>query len=265
MAAYHDSVWGRCALPAGSGRLLFKQLIMQTFQSGLSWTTILKKEPGFEARFARWDYAAVARWGEADIAAAMADAGIVRNQLKIRAAVANAAAAAVLDTAAPGGFEAFVWRTGGLLPEAERLLQHSSRSGDSYMRTSNRLDFVTADAVHPTVGVTAASQAFKDAGFRFLGPTTMLSFLQATGLVNHHKPDWDAYAPAEAAYAAGRARFAHGGGGSGGGAGAGEGIGGGAKKAARAREPEAPEAAAPHTVKGKRARLEGKRGQNGAL
>jgi len=245
MAAYHDGVWGRCALPAGgSGRLLYKQLIMQTFQSGLSWTTILKKEPGFEARFARWDYSAVARWGEADVAAAMADAGIVRNQLKIRAAVANAAAAAALDAAAPGGFEAFVWRTGGLLPEAERLLQHASRSGDSYMRTSSRLDFVTADAVHPTAGVTAASQAFKDAGFRFLGPTTMLSFLQATGLVNHHKPDCGAFAPAEAAYAAGRARFSGGGGGAVGGGGGG---GGGAKKAARAREPEGSEGAAEAT------------------
>jgi DNA-3-methyladenine glycosylase I len=205
MAAYHDSEWGR-ALPPGRGRALFRQLLLQTNQSGLSWAIILKKEPGFAARYAQYDYTAVAKWGEEDIAAALADAGIVRNGLKIRAAVANAIAATALDAAAPRGFEAFCWRTLAL-PSAERLLQHASRS-DSYMRGTDRTDFVTADGTHPTVGVARAVRDFKAAGFRFLGPATMLSFMQAAGFVNHHKPDCSAFAHAEASYAAAAAAAA---------------------------------------------------------
>ena len=219
-AVYHDAEWGR-ALPPGSGRALFKQLLLQTNQSGLSWAIVLKKEPGFAARFAQYDYAAVAKWREADVAAALADAGIVRNELKVRAAVANAAAAAALDAAAPRGFEAFCWRTLGALPPAERLLQHASRSG-SYMRATERADFETADGAHPTVGVARAVREFKAAGFKFLGPATMLSFMQAAGFVNHHKPDCAAFAAAEATYAAASAAVAAGGaGGAGAGAGAG--------------------------------------------
>lgn len=198
-AAYHDAVWGR-ALPPGSGRNLFKQLIMQTFQSGLSWSTILAKEPGFQARFEQWDYTKVAQWTEAHVTEALADDGIVRNGAKVRAAVANAIAAATLDQHAAGGFEAFCWASCGRLPPAERLLQHESRSG-SYMRASERVDFETADGVHPTPGIMAAVAAFKGAGFRFLGPATMLSFMQAAGFVNHHKPDCAMFAAAEAAYA----------------------------------------------------------------
>ena len=212
-SAYHDAVWG-LAPPRGSGRLLFKQLVLQTFQSGLSWNTILQKSAGFEARFAQWDYAAVAQWGEADVAAALADPAIVRNGAKVRAAVTNAAAAAALDAAAPGGFEAFLWATCGALPPAERLLQHASRSG-SYMRGTERTDFTTADGAHPTVGVMRVVRALKDAGFVFVGPATTLSFLQAAGFVNHHKPDCAAFAGAEAAFAA-----ASGGASSGAGAGA---------------------------------------------
>ena len=199
-AAYHDAIWGR-ALPPGSGRSLFKQLIMQTFQSGLSWSTILAKEPGFRARFEQWDYTKVARWTEAQIAEALADDGIVRNGAKVRAAVANAVAAVKLDQHADGGFEAFCWASCGRLSPAERLLQHESRSG-SYMRASERVDFETADGVHPTPGIMAAVAAFKGAGFRFLGPATMLSFMQAAGFVNHHKPDCAMFAASEAAYAA---------------------------------------------------------------
>jgi DNA-3-methyladenine glycosylase I len=230
MAAYHDAEWGR-ALPPGSGRALFRQLLLQTNQSGLSWAIILKKEPGFAARYAQYDYTAIAKWGEADIAAALADEGIVRNGLKVRAAVANAIAATALDAAEPRGFEAFCWRTLAL-PPAERLLQHASRS-DSYMRGTDRTDFDTADGTHPTVGVARAVRDFKAAGFRFLGPATMLSFMQAAGFVNHHKPDCAAFAHAEASYAAAAAAAAAAAGavaqaGAGAGAGAGASVGAGA-------------------------------------
>lgn len=166
----------------------------------LPCSIILGKEAGFEARFEQWDYAKVARWTDADVAAALADTGIVRNAAKVRAAVANAAAALALDAAVPGGFEAFCWATCGRLPDAERLLQHGSRSG-SHMRASERTDFETADGVHPTPGIAAAVAAFKARGFRFLGPATMLSFAQAAGFVNHHKPDCAVFAEAEAAHA----------------------------------------------------------------
>lgn len=197
---YHDEEWGR-ALAPGSSRLLYKQLVLQSFQAGLSWSCIHAKAPSFSTRFEAWDYSRVARWGAGDVAAALADAGIVRNGAKVRAAVTNAAAAARLDAAAPGGFEAFVWRVCGGLPPAERTLQLASRSG-THMRATQRVDFAAADGVHPTVGVVAAVAAFKAEGFTFLGPTAMLSFIQAAGFANHHAPDCDAHAPAEAAYAA---------------------------------------------------------------
>lgn len=200
MAHYHDGTWGRTPAP-GDAKNLYKQLVLQTFQAGLSWQIILNKEAAFTARFERWDYTRVARWTEDDIAAALRDAGIVRNGAKVRAAVTNAKLAVELDHARPGGFERFCWRTCGCLPTAERLLQHGSRSaGGSYMRSSERTDYDTADGVHPTVGVTAAMAAFKKAGFKFMGPAATLSFVQAAGYVNHHKPDCGAFAAAEQAY-----------------------------------------------------------------
>ena len=196
MLAYHDAEWGRATLDS---RALFRQLILQTFQCGLSWSTILNKAATFEARFARYDYAAVAQWGEEDIAAALADPGIVRNAAKVRAAVGNARAACALDAASPSGFAAFCWRHCFQLPREERLVQQGSRSG-SHMRASERADFSAADGVHPTLGVQAATRAFRAAGFKFLGPCAMLSFMQAVGAVNHHAPDCAAFEGSEAAH-----------------------------------------------------------------
>ena len=203
--SYHDSVWGHSHLP-GSGQLLYKQLILQTFQSGLSWSTILAKESGFFERFEQWDYSKVAKWKDTDISNALADPSIVRNSAKVRAAVANAVAATTLDKKTPFGFEKFCWANCGGFPDTERLLQHESRSG-SHMRGTERVDFASADGVHPTPGVMKAVQAFKEAGFQFIGPATMLSFLQASGFVNHHKPDCSSFTAAETSYAAGLAAF----------------------------------------------------------
>ena len=203
---YHDCVWGH-AKPRGSGRLLFREIVLQTFQAGLTWAMIYKKLANFEARFERWDYARVGRWGEKEVAAAMGDAGIVRNEKKIRAAVNNARLATQLDAAAPGGFEAFCWRVCGRLPPAERLLHVASRSG-SHMHADARDDYEVADGVHPTVGVAECVKAFKTQGFKFLGPAAMLSFMQAAGFVNHHQPDCSAFLPAEKRFAAAAAEMA---------------------------------------------------------
>ena len=206
-AVYHDREFGR-AHPRGSGKILFKQLVLQTMQAGLSWHIVLAKQNGFQARFEEWEYRRVAHWGPREIEAALADPGIVRNGAKVRATVANARVATRLDDVSPGGFEAFLWQICGHLPAAERLLQHGSRTeGGSYMRASFREDFTTADGVHVTPGVAMIARRLKTAGFQFLGPATTLSFLQAAGFVNHHKPDCVAYAPAEAAYEAAVAAF----------------------------------------------------------
>lgn len=205
LSGYHDREWGR-ALPPGSGKLYFKQIVLQTFQAGISWAIIHKKAPAFETRFEGWDYTHVARWGPTEIAAALADAGIVRNGAKVRAAVSNAAVAARLDASTPGGFEAFLWDTCGSLPPTERLLQHGSRTeGGSWMRASTKEDFLTADGVHITSGVAGVVRALKSAGFQFMGPAVTLSFLQAAGFVNHHKPDCSMWAACEAAYESSRA------------------------------------------------------------
>jgi len=242
---YHDGTWGRALAGPSAGRLLYKQLVLQTFQAGLSWAIVLKKEPGFAARFAGYDYARVAAWTDADVAAAVADAGVIRNEKKIRAAVTNARIAAALDArGAPGGFVGFCWAAAGRLPAAERLLQHGSRSG-SWMRGDARTDYATADGVHPTAGVMRVAAELKRAGFAFLGPAATLSWLQATGFVNHHKPDCAAFAGCEAAFAAGAAAHAAG---AAGGAGVGAAGGGGAVAArvpaAAARKRAAPEGAA---------------------
>lgn len=197
LVTQHDMSWGNTNLDS---RHLFKILCLEVFQCGLTWSMIIKKLKGFEERFHLFDYRQIATWGEEQVAEAMADAGIVRNMSKIRATIGNAQAAVALDERETDGFKKFFWRTCCLLPDKERLLQTSSRSG-TYMRSSTRVDYEEADGVHPTVGVAVAAKEFKRAGFKFLGPCTMLSFMQEVGAVNHHSPDCDAFERAEAAYA----------------------------------------------------------------
>ena len=196
MVHYHDTEWGRATIDS---RSLFRQLILQTFQCGLSWSTILTKFATFEKRFVNYDYQIISKWTENDILAALSDPGIIRNRAKILAAVNNAQIACELDAASPSGFAAFCYRHCFCLPHVERLLQLGSRSG-SHMRNGERTDFLEADGVHPTVGIQAACKAFRIAGFKFLGPCAMLSFMQAIGAVNHHAPDCAAFLPSEVAY-----------------------------------------------------------------
>jgi len=160
--AYHDEEWGR---PVVDDDALFERLCLEGFQSGLSWLTILRKRPAFRDAFAGFSIDAVARFGARDVRRLMADAGIVRNRLKIEATIANAKAAAALR-ADGGSLSALVW---GAAPAGRQ-------------RAPRTLDDVPAT----TPESTALSRELKRRGFRFVGPTTVYAAMQACGVVNDH-------------------------------------------------------------------------------
>jgi DNA-3-methyladenine glycosylase I len=143
---------------------LFERLTLEAFQSGLSWLTILRKRTAFRAAFAAFDVAAVAAFGDADRERLLADAGIVRNRLKIDAAMANARAALpVIEE--HGSLAAFFWRFRPEMHEAPR----------------SRADYVSASPESA-----ALAKELKKCGFRFVGPTTAYSLMQAGGIINDH-------------------------------------------------------------------------------
>jgi DNA-3-methyladenine glycosylase I len=159
--AYHDAEWGRPLLTDDG---LFERLTLEAFQSGLSWLTILRKRPAFRAAFADFRVEAVAAFDDSDLDRLMSDAGIVRNRLKIEAALANARAAlpVIVDH---GSLAAFFWR---FRPEAHASPRlRSDWAGQS--RESKAL-----------------AGELKKRGFRFVGPTTAYSLMQAAGIVNDH-------------------------------------------------------------------------------
>ena len=156
---YHDQEWGR---PVRDDSGIYERLVLEDFQSGLSWLTILRKRPAFRAAFAGFDMAAVAAFDAGDRARLLADAGIVRNRAKIDAAIANARAALEL----PSGLGALVWSfapTKGGPPPA-----------------------TVADIPATTPESAAMARQLKRSGFRFIGPTTAYALMQACGLVDDH-------------------------------------------------------------------------------
>jgi DNA-3-methyladenine glycosylase I len=155
--AYHDEEWGR---PIRDDRGLYERMTLEAFQSGLAWITILRKRENFRAAFAGFDPAVVASFGEQDVARLMADVGIVRNRLKIEAAIANARAS--LDVS----LGELIW---SFAPEP--------RPHRPQMR---------ADVPAVTPESTALAKALKKHGFRFVGPTTAYALMQACGLVDDH-------------------------------------------------------------------------------
>ncbi|MGE0767219.1 MAG: DNA-3-methyladenine glycosylase I [Hyphomicrobiaceae bacterium] len=162
---YHDEEWG---VPHADDRLLFEKLVLEGFQSGLSWLTILRKRPAFRKAFANFDATRIARFGEADKARLMADAGIVRNRLKIDATIDNARAYLKLRERTTLG--AFLW---GFLDG--RPIIHDRR--------------LMGDVPAETDLSRAMSKALKKEGFRFVGPTTLYAFMQSSGFVNDHLVD----------------------------------------------------------------------------
>lgn len=161
-ARYHDEEWG---VPLIDDRKLFEKLVLEGFQSGLSWLTILKKRENFRAAFQNFDTVKIARYGERDIARLMGDAGIVRNRMKIEATIDNAKAYNTLVKRLP--FAHFIWSFIDGQPAQNQL--RTFKDAPAQTETSKRL-----------------SKALKAEGFRFVGPTTVYAFMQSSGMVNDH-------------------------------------------------------------------------------
>jgi DNA-3-methyladenine glycosylase I len=157
--AYHDEEWG---VPSHDERHLFELLVLEGAQAGLSWSTILHKREGYRRVFAGFDVEAVARFGSRDIERLLADPAIVRNRLKVESAVANAKA-----TIAAGGLDELLWPFVGGEPRVNRWRK-------------------LAELPAETDESRAMSKELKRRGFRFVGPTTCYSLMQACGLVNDH-------------------------------------------------------------------------------
>ena len=159
MRDYHDTEWG---LPVRGDNAVFERLTLEAFQSGLSWSTILAKRDNFRAAFDGFDIEKVAAYDEARRAALMADAGIVRNRLKIDATIQNA------RTALEHPLEELVW---GFKPDATPA------------------PTVLGEAPTTTPESLALSKALKKKGFTFVGPTTMHALMEAIGIVDAHLVD----------------------------------------------------------------------------
>jgi DNA-3-methyladenine glycosylase I len=160
---YHDREWG---VPLHDDRALFEFLILEGAQAGLSWSTILAKRPAYRAAFDRFDPRKVARYGEEKIAALLANPGIVRNRLKVRAAVRNAQAFLAVQKEF-GSFDAYVWQFVGGRPLQSRW---------------RRIEDVPARTAHSD----ALSKDLARRDFSFVGSTICYAFMQATGMVNDH-------------------------------------------------------------------------------
>jgi DNA-3-methyladenine glycosylase I len=172
--SYHDEEWGR---PVTDDDGLFERLVLEGFQSGLSWITILRKRENFRAAFAGFEIDAVARFGAREVKRLMADAGIVRNRAKIDAAIGNARAAA---------------RVRDELGSLAALLEPYHEKRRRAPRTRDDLPATTPASV-------ALSKELKRRGFAFVGPTTVYSTMQACGLVNDHIAGCAARSATEAA------------------------------------------------------------------
>jgi DNA-3-methyladenine glycosylase I len=159
---YHDDEWGR---PVSDDRGLYERMVLEGFQSGLSWITILRKRENFRRAFAGFEIEEVARFRERDVRRLLGDAGIVRHRGKIEAAIDNAKAAAAMHTNGESLAE-LVW---SYKPGGRRRAP----------RSLDNLPSITPES-------TALAKELKRRGFRFLGPTTVYATMQACGVVNDH-------------------------------------------------------------------------------
>ena len=166
MVAYHDDEWG---VPTHDDIELFERLALESFQAGLSWSTILNKRDAFRAAFRGFDPQVVAAFDDGDRARLMADAGIVRNRAKIDATIGNAKG--FLATAAEfGSFDAYL---GSMVPSPPLRLPRTATVGD-VPATTDASDALSAD--------------LRRRGFRFVGSTIVYAFMQSVGLVDDHLP-----------------------------------------------------------------------------
>ncbi len=163
--AYHDDEWGR---PVHGDSALLERLVLEGFQSGLSWLTILRKRPAFRSAFAGFDPYRMAAFTADDVDRLLGDAGIVRHRRKIEAAVANArATVGLLESEGPGALDRLVW---GYAPDPVRHVAPRT----------------LAEVPTQTDQSRALANALRAHGFTFVGPTTVYAAMQACGLVDDH-------------------------------------------------------------------------------
>ena len=163
---YHDQEWG---VPLHDERALFEFLILEGAQAGLSWSTILKKRAGYRRAFDNFDAERIARYGEADVARLLADAGIVRNRLKVASTIINAQATLRIREEF-GGLDAYFWR----FVDGQPIQNAWTELGQLPARTD------LSDKI---------SRDLKQRGFKFVGSTIVYAHMQATGMVNDHLVD----------------------------------------------------------------------------
>lgn len=163
LRAYHDAEWG---VPEYDSRALWEKLMLDGFQAGLSWLTILRKRDAFREAFHGFEPAVVARFDAAEVARLVVDAGIIRSRAKIEATIGNARAYLAM-TAAGEDFSAFVWNMAGGEP-----IRHAWKTA--------------ADVPARTPLSEEVSAALKKRGFKFVGPVIVYAWMQATGIVDDH-------------------------------------------------------------------------------
>jgi DNA-3-methyladenine glycosylase I len=173
--AYHDTEWG---VPERDGRALYEKLILDGFQAGLSWITILRRREGFRRAFADFDPEVIARFTQADVERLMQDTGIIRNRAKIVGTIAGARAYLAIE-ARDGGFSRFLWDFVEGVP-----IQGTA---------ADRQGIATETEISKKM-----SKALKVEGFTFCGPTIVHAFMQAVGLVNDHLVGCHRHAPCAA-------------------------------------------------------------------
>ena len=187
MLEYHDEIWGR---PQTDTRSLFESQTLQLMQCGMQWKTVYDKRRGFGEVFKEWNWRAVAAIDDARELDELVAASPIRNRVKVNAVVNNARCIAALeDDFGEGAFARFLWQYRPASDD-ERLKTAKSVSG-THMRSEkvDKKEYKTrtkSDGVHPTKTVCELAAALKARGFKFMGETVVLSFMQAVGLVNHH-------------------------------------------------------------------------------
>jgi len=162
--AYHDEEWG---VPVYDDDTLFEFLILETFQAGLSWITILKKRKNFRKAFDNFNYKKIANYQQSKIDALIQNKGIIRNKLKINATVTNAQAFTQVQNEF-GSFSKYIWNFVNHKPIKNNLKNYK-------------------DGPNNTVLSDAISKDMKKRGFKFVGSTVTYAFMQATGMVNDHE------------------------------------------------------------------------------
>lgn len=162
--AYHDTEWG---VPEYDSRALFEKLVLDGFQAGLAWITVLRKRENFRLAFRGFDPEAVARFGARDVQRLLADPGIIRSRAKIEAAISGARLWLEIEETQPGGFSELIWKHVDGRPQLHRY---------------RHVDEVPAQSPMSE----ALSKELKQRGFRFCGPVIVYAFAQAVGMVNDH-------------------------------------------------------------------------------